>query len=112
MDNAEGGPRERPSVAGMTSYRVDAETVLAVGAALVDVADGLAAMGDPHADRWAFGPGATGAAAEELVGGWRHARLRLAEALAVLGESAAEAGAAYVDTDAGVGRALGGGASW
>ncbi|MBD3784895.1 MAG: hypothetical protein IE926_18415, partial [Micrococcales bacterium] len=86
----------------MTSYRVDAETVLEVGAGLVDLAEGLATMGDPRADRWAFGPGSSGAAAEELLGGWRLARLRLAEALTVLGESAAQAGGAYLDTDAGV----------
>lgn len=93
----------------MTSYRVDAETVLAVGAGLVDLADGLASMGDPHADAWAFGPGRTGPAVEELLGGWRHARLQLAGALAGLGEAAAEAGGAYLDTETGVSRTVGGG---
>lgn len=93
----------------MTTFRVDAEAVLEVGAALVDLADGLAGMGDPHADRWAFGPGRTGPAVEELLGGWRHRRLQLAEALAGLGEAAAEAGGAYVDTDTGVARRIGGG---
>jgi hypothetical protein len=93
----------------MTSFRVDAETVLAVGADLVDLADSLATMGDPHADRWAFGPGRTGPAVEELLGGWRHARLGLAESLADLGAAAAEAGGAYLDTEAGVSRTVGGG---
>ncbi len=93
----------------MTTYRVDAETVLRVGAALVDVAEGLATMGDPHADRWAFGPGRTGPAVEELLGGWRHSRLQLAGALAELGEAAAEAGGAYLDTEAGLSHRIGGG---
>ncbi|GGL43505.1 hypothetical protein H9L10_07350 [Phycicoccus endophyticus] len=93
----------------MATYRVDAQTVLEVGAALVDLGGALASMGDPHADRWAFGPGPAGAAVEELLGGWRHARLGLAEALAVLGEAAAEAGGAYVDTEAGLAHSLHGG---
>ncbi|PKW25694.1 hypothetical protein [Phycicoccus duodecadis] len=95
----------------MTSYRVDAGTVLGVGAGLADLAEGLALMGDPSADRWAFGPTATGAALEELLRGWRHARLGLAEALAGLGEAAAGAGGLYLDTEAGLARQLGGGAT-
>jgi hypothetical protein len=93
----------------MTSFRVDAETVLEVGAALVELADGLATMGDPHADRWAFGPGRTGPAVEELLGGWRHARLQLAGSLADLGAAAAEAGGAYLHTESAVAGFLGGG---
>ncbi len=93
----------------MTTYRVDAETVLEVGAALLDLAEGLATMGDPHADRWAFGPGRTGGAVEELLGGWRHGRLRLADALTGLGEAAVDAGGAYLDTEAGLSHRIGGG---
>lgn len=93
----------------MTTYRVAPETVLATGAALVDLAQGLALMGDPSADRWALGPGAVGPAVEELLGGWRHARLGLAAEVAALGEAAASAGGLYVDTEAGVSRSLGGG---
>lgn len=93
----------------MTTYRVDAETVLATGAALVDLAEGLALVGDPAVDRWALGPGGVGPAVEELLGGWRHARLGLAESLAGLGEAAATAGGAYLDAEAGVSRTLGGG---
>ncbi|QKE84440.1 hypothetical protein [Arthrobacter sp. NEB 688] len=96
----------------MTTYRVDARSVLQVGEGLVDLAEVLALMGDPAADHWAFGPGRSGAAAQELLGGWRHARLRLADALTVLGESAAGAGGAYLDTEAGVSRGLGGGPTW
>jgi len=60
----------------MTTYRVDAETVLQVGAALVDVAEGLATMADPHADRWAFGAGGASLGTEagvsrSLAGGGR-----------------------------------------
>ncbi|QIM20629.1 hypothetical protein G7075_04810 [Phycicoccus sp. HDW14] len=96
----------------MTSFRVDAEAVLEVGASLVELAEGLAAMGDPHADAWALGPGRSGAALEELLGGWRHARLQLAGSLADLGAAAAEAGGAYLDTDVGVSRSLDGGPTW
>ncbi|MBT9254848.1 hypothetical protein KMZ32_02525 [Phycicoccus sp. MAQZ13P-2] len=96
----------------MTTYRVDARTVLQVGEQLVGLAEALTLMGDPAADRWAFGPGRSGAAAEELLGAWRHARLRVADALTVLGEAAGSAGGAYLDTEAGVSRRLGGGPTW
>lgn len=93
----------------MTTYRVDADTVLATGAALADLAEGLALMGDPGADRWALGPGGTGAAVEELLGGWRLARLDLAASLAELGEAAVDAGGLYLDCEAGASRSMGGG---
>ncbi|WP_299442225.1 hypothetical protein [uncultured Phycicoccus sp.] len=93
----------------MTTYRVDAETVLATGAALADVAESLALTGDPAADRWALGPGAVGPALEELLGGWRHARLVLAESLAGLADATVDAGGLYLDTEAGLSRSLGGG---
>lgn len=95
----------------MTTFRVDAEEVAALGASLVEVAEALVLAGDPSADRWAFGPTATGAAFEELMGGWRRVRLLLGRELAGLGEAAAAAGGLYLDTDGGVRRGLGGG-SW
>lgn len=93
----------------MTSYRVDAAAVLAMGAGLVGLGESLALVGDPAADRWALGPGEVGPAVEELLGGWRHARLVLAASLAELGEAAAGAGGLYLDVDAGVSHGLGGG---
>ena len=68
-------------------------------------------MGGPSAERWALGPGAVGPAVEELIGGWRHVRLALGEALTGLGDTAVEAGALYLDTEAGVSHSLFGG-SW
>lgn len=96
----------------MTTYRVDALSVLEVGERLLDLSESLTLMGDPAADRWAFGPGRSGAAVEELLGGWRHARLRVADALTVLGEAAGTAGGAYLDLEAGVSRGLRGGPAW
>ncbi|HET6967179.1 MAG TPA: hypothetical protein VFI44_02825, partial [Ornithinibacter sp.] len=61
------------------------------------------------AERWALGPGATGPVVEELVGGWRRARLVLAGVLVDLGDAAVGAGSVYVDTEQGVSRSLLGG---
>ncbi|MEO6791599.1 MAG: hypothetical protein ABI249_02165 [Ornithinibacter sp.] len=93
----------------MTTLRVEAADVLALGDALARAGADLAVMGDPAADRWALGPGESGAALEELLGGWRHTRLALAGALVDLGEGAAAAGGLYVDTEATVARSLVGG---
>jgi len=62
-------------------------------------------------ERWALGPGAAGPAVEELLGGWRRVRLAVGESLTALGDAAVDAGALYVDTEAGVSRSLFGG-SW
>lgn len=94
----------------MTTYRVDAAQVAALGGSLVDLAEALALVGDPEADRWALGPGASGPAVEELLGGWRLTRLRAAEDLTGLGEAAASAGGLYLAAERDVGRRLGGGA--
>ena len=93
----------------MSTVRVDAAEVAELGVALSQTGVDLLLMGDPSAERWALGPGATGPAVEELLGGWRRARLALGAALGDLGDAAVGAGALYVDTEAGVSRALGGG---
>lgn len=95
----------------MTTYRVDAGEVAALGAALLDLAESLALVGDPEPDLWALGPGQAGTALGELLGGWRLTRLRTAEHLAAMGEAAASAGALYLDTESAVGRSLAGGSS-
>lgn len=95
----------------MTTIRVDAAEVAELGVALADTGADLLLMGDPAAERWALGPGATGAAVEELLGGWRRVRLAVGESLTVLGDAAVDAGALYLDTEAGVSRSLFGG-SW
>lgn len=94
----------------MTTFRVDADQVAALGAGLADLAVALAGQGeDARADSWALGGGEATAAFEVAVGHWRHERLALARALDSLGAAAATAGAVYVDTEAGVGRSLIGG---
>ncbi len=93
----------------MSTFRVDAAEVAALGESLAGLAESLALMGDPQPDLWALGPGASGTALGELLGGWRLARLRTAEHLAGLGEAAVAAGGLYLDTDAGVRRSLVGG---
>jgi len=95
----------------MTAIRVDATDVAELGVALAETGADLLLMGDPAAERWALGPGATGPAVEELLGGWRRVRLALGESLSELGDAAVGAGSLYVDTEAGVSRSLFGG-SW
>ncbi|WP_392542436.1 hypothetical protein [Oryzobacter telluris] len=95
----------------MTTIRVDAAAVAELGVALAETGADLGLLGDPGAERWALGPGDTGPAVEDLLGGWRRVRLALAESLTALGESAVGAGGLYLDTEAGVRRSLGGG-SW
>ena len=95
----------------MTWIRVDAAEVAELGVALTETGADLLLMGDPGADRWALGPGESGPALEELLGGWRRVRLALGGSLSELGEAAVGAGALYLDTEAGVSRSLFGG-SW
>ena len=95
----------------MTRIRVDAAEVAELGVALAETGADLLLMGDPSAERWALGPGEVGPAVEELLGGWRHARLALGESLTGLGDAAVEAGSLYLETEAGVSSSLFGG-SW
>ena len=95
----------------MTTFRVDAGEVAALGAGLLDLAESLALVGDPHPDLWALGPGQAGSALGDLLGGWRLLRLRTVEELTALGEAAVAAGGLYLDTESTVGRSLAGG-SW
>jgi hypothetical protein len=95
----------------MTLIRIDAAEVAELGVALAETGADLLLMGDPGAERWALGPGATGPAVEELLGGWRRVRLALGGSLAELGDAAVDAGSLYLDTEAGVSRSLFGG-SW
>ena len=93
----------------MTTFRVDPEEVLALGASLADLAEALALMGDPAADRGALGAGEVGPATEELLGGWRRARVALARELAGLADATVAAGGLYLRSDTEVSRALDGG---
>lgn len=93
----------------MPRIRVDAAEVAELGVALAETGADLLLMGDPSADRWALGPGQCGPAVEELLGGWRRARLALGGSLTELGEAAASAGSLYLDTETGVSRSLVGG---
>ena len=89
----------------MTRIRVDPAEVAELGVALAETGAHLSLLGDPGADRWALGPGETGPAVEELLGGWRRVRLSLAEALVGLGEAAGGRRRA-LPRDRGRGRAL------
>jgi hypothetical protein len=95
----------------MTWIRVDAAEVAELGVALTETGADLLLMGDPAADRWALGPGDTGPAVEELLGGWRRVRLALGASLSELGEATVAAGGLYLDTEAGISGTLLGG-SW
>jgi hypothetical protein len=95
----------------MTIIRVDGAEVAELGVALAETGADMLLMGDPSADRWALGPGESGPAVEELLGGWRQQRTVLGRALSELGEAAVTAGSVYVDTEAGVQRSWVGG-SW
>ena len=93
----------------MTTYRVEPEQLLALGGSLADVAESLALLGDPAADRSALGPGEVGPALEWLLGGWQRARVAVAGELAELAEGTVDAGGLYLSTDSDVTRSLGGG---
>ena len=93
----------------MSTVRIDAAEVAELGVALAETGGDLLLLGDPAAERWALGPGDTGPAVEELVGGWRRARQVLGGALVDLGAAAVDAGAVYVETETGVSRSLLGG---
>lgn len=95
----------------MTIIRVDGAEVAELGVALAETGADLLLMGDPSAERWALGPGESGAAVEELLGGWRRQRMALGSALSELGEAAVDAGSVYVDTEGAVERSWAGG-SW
>ncbi len=90
----------------MTLIQVDPEQVRELGAVLAATAEALEALDGLGAPAWALGPCATEAALEDCLGDWRHARLQLARRLRDLGELAAVAGGAYVDTEASVGGRL------
>ena len=94
----------------MSTIRVDAAEIAELGVALAETGADLLLMGDPSAERWALGPGDTGPAVEELLGGWRRSRLALSAVLGDLGDAAVGAGAVYVDTETGVSRSVLGGA--
>jgi uncharacterized protein YukE len=93
----------------MPSVRVDAAQVTTLGLRLLDLADELAAQGNPQIDAWAFGPGQSASAFEEVVAQWQLHRLRLCGALAGLGEGAVTAGGLYVDVEETNGRLMIGG---
>ena len=95
----------------MTIIRVDGAEVAELGVALAETGADLLLMGDPSAERWALGPGESGAAVDELLGGWRRARMVIGKALSELGDAAVTAGSVYIDTEAGVQRSWVGG-SW
>lgn len=95
----------------MARIEVDAAQVAELGVALAETGAHLEVIGEVSADRWALGPGGAGPALEELLGGWRRARLVLARSLVGLGEAAVSAGGLYLETDDAVERTMAGG-SW
>lgn len=97
----------------MPSIKVDAQAIAELGASLSALADELAGHPDrADADRWALGAGESAAVFADLVERWRHARLGLAATLHELGEAAACAGGAYLDTESAIGGRLLGGGQW
>lgn len=96
----------------MTTMRVSAQEVAALGVAVADVALFVATTPDViRATRWASGPGETGDALEDLVGNWEHQRHVLGRGLDGLARAALEAGEGYARVEARAGRLVGGGSS-
>ena len=109
MDNSTGDLAVRPSVVAMTTMRIEAEWVAQLGVSLADISAKLAQAGDGDEDAAAFGAGDAAAAFDHLMQGWRRQRLAVVQQLADLSDKAAAAGAAFVETEAAVGRSLQGG---
>ncbi|WP_404383481.1 hypothetical protein LL946_18840 [Knoellia locipacati] len=93
----------------MTTLHIDAGWIAQLGVSLADVSAQLADAGDGDLDTAAFGPGEASGAFAHLMEGWRRQRLALVEQLTDLSDKASIAGGAYVETEARVGRSLGGG---
>jgi hypothetical protein len=94
----------------MSTIRVSAEEVAALGRAVAEVAASVGSMPDEvRASSWAGGPGATAGALQDLVGNWEHERHVLARGLDELARAALAAGAGYAALEVEATRLLGGG---
>lgn len=94
----------------MTQYRVDASDIAGLGEVMRDLAQTLDSLdGLPRGAGPAYGTGQVASAMDDLLANWTHERLVLARSLAVLGDAANAAGAAYVNSDAAVAAAFSGG---
>ncbi len=94
----------------MTRIEVSADTIVALGAALTDVADGL----EWHALRsseqaWALGPGASAGALASVLGDFEHQRQVLGRELSDLARRSTRAGRLYADVETGAGATFVGG---
>ena len=94
----------------MTRIEVSADTIAALGAALMEVADDL----EWHALRsseqaWALGPGASAGALASVLGDFEHQRQVLGRELGDLATRSARAGRLYAEVETGTGASFVGG---
>lgn len=80
----------------MTQLRVDASDIRALGAALLGVADDLAAVPMRAGAGEGLPPGRARGALDAVLGNWLQVRHESARAVAALGQAAVDAGAAYL----------------
>lgn len=92
----------------MTTLRIDAEAIQALGTDLATLAEALETLGElDRASTRDLGHNTVSAALDELLGNWSLMRGQLARALDDLGAVAGEAGAAYLSAEAGIVDSLG-----
>jgi|SRR5580765_1062236 hypothetical protein len=87
----------------VTEIRVRADDVVALGAELHTLADGLGDVGYAASDdSWALGPGQSAPLLREVLTDFEHRRLVLARGLRHLGDLARHAGGAYAEVEGGL----------
>ena len=83
----------------MTQIRVDGADIRSLGAALLGVADDLAALPAHAGAGEGLPPGRSRGALDAVLGNWQRMRHETAVQVAALGQAAAAAGTAYVQVD-------------
>ena len=112
MDNRRGGGTHLPTLNAMTRIRVDADAVVALGAAVSDLSVELRDCAASASEgSWALGSGASASALADVLGDFEHARLVLGRHLDELGQLARVAGALYAEVEADATSSMVGG-SW
>lgn len=90
----------------MTRMRVDAADIRELGAALLGVADDLAAMPMHAGAGEGLPPGRARAALDAVLGNWLQVRHENAKAVAALGQAVLQAGTAYLQVEDETARSL------
>ena len=93
----------------MPEIEVSAEDVVRLGDSLAEVSTFLRALDHvATVEPWAFGPGSTADALQDVLGNWQRYRILLSRRLDELAGAAQAAGTAYLQVETEVAASLGG----